>query len=180
MSSQTVSMSRSYEPGGDDDVIDFGHLGEVLGDLDQLVALAADADHRHLVEAELERVGHADDLEDAALDEPVRPSADGGLGDPEVGRDLGERATPVGLEVLDDPLVERGDVVRSATGDGATSVAAEKAGSSRRDASTPFRSCGRPSHALRSSSSRAGASASIDGLVIGSRTSCTWAIPSAA
>ena len=98
-------------PGGDDDVVDLGHLGELLGDLDELVALAADADHRHLVEAELERVGDADDLEDAALDEPVGAGADRRLGDAELGGDLGERPAAVGLEVLDDPLVERRDLV---------------------------------------------------------------------
>ena len=114
MSSQTVSISRSYEPGGDDDVVDLGHLGQVLGDLDQLVALAADADHRHLVEAELERVGDADDLEDPPLDQPVGPGPDGGLGHAEVGGDLGERPAAVGLEVLDDPLVERRDLVAGA------------------------------------------------------------------
>ena len=76
--------------------------------VDQLVALAADADHGHLLEAELERVGDADDLEDAALDEPVGPGAHGRLGHAEVGGDLGVRASAVGLEVLDDPLVEVG------------------------------------------------------------------------
>ena len=97
--------------GGDDDVVDLGHLGQVLGHLDELGALAADADHRHLVEAELERIGDADDLEDPALDQPVRPGADGRLGDAELGGDLGERPAAVGLEVLDDPLVERRDLV---------------------------------------------------------------------
>ena len=80
-----------------------------------LVALAADADHRHLVEAELERVGDTDDLEDAALDEPVRAGPDGRLRDAELGGDLGERPSAVGLEVLDDPLVERRHVVGRAT-----------------------------------------------------------------
>jgi hypothetical protein len=65
--------------GGDHDVVDFGHRRQLLGDLDQLRALAADPDHRHLVEPELERVRHADDLEDPALDQAVRASADSRL-----------------------------------------------------------------------------------------------------
>ena len=100
-------------PGRDDDVVDLGELRERLGDLHQPVALAADPDHRHLLEAELQRVGDADDLEDPALDEAVRPRADGGLGHAEVGRDLGERPAAVLLEVLDDPLVEVRHVVRA-------------------------------------------------------------------
>ena len=63
------------------------------------------------MEAELEWVRDADDLEDAALDESIGPGADGGLGHAEVGRDLGVRPAAVGLEVLDDPLVQLGDVL---------------------------------------------------------------------
>jgi hypothetical protein len=71
------------------------------------------------VEPELERVRHADDLEDPALDQAVRASADGRLRDAEIRGDLGERPATVGLEVLDDPLVERRDVVAGAPGRGA-------------------------------------------------------------
>ena len=74
--------------------------------------LALDPDHRPLLEPQLERVGDADDLEDALLDQPVGAGADGGLGDAEVGGDLGERPPAVLLEVLDDPLVEVRDLVR--------------------------------------------------------------------
>src|SRR5258708_30446203 len=56
-------------PGRDDDVVDLGHLGAAGSDLHQAVGLAADADHRHLLEPELERIGHPDDLQDAALDD---------------------------------------------------------------------------------------------------------------
>ena len=70
------------------------------------------------MEAELERIGHADDLEDPPLDEPVRPGAHGRLAHAELGGDLGERAPAVLLEVLDDPLVELGDLVaRAGPGD---------------------------------------------------------------
>src|SRR5207249_8869917 len=68
-------------------------------------------DHRLLVEAELERVRDADDLEDPALDEPVRPGPHRGLADAELRGDLRERPAAVLLEVLDDPLVERRDLV---------------------------------------------------------------------
>ena len=50
-------------------------------------------------------------LDDPPLDEPVRARADGRLGDAELGGDLGERPPTVLLEVLDDPLVELGDLV---------------------------------------------------------------------
>jgi hypothetical protein len=71
---------------------------------------AADPDQR-LLEAELARVGDAHDLEDAALDQPVRAGPDGGLGHAQLVGDLGERAPTVGLEVLDDPLVERRELI---------------------------------------------------------------------
>src|SRR6478736_547708 len=97
--------------GGDDDVVDLGHVGYLLRDGHEPIALAADADHRHLLEAEFERVGDADDLEDAALDEAVRAGPDGRLGDAQIGCDLCERAPAVGLEVLDDSLVEVGHLL---------------------------------------------------------------------
>ena len=76
-------------PGGDHDVVDLREGGHGLGHADEPVALAADADHRHLLEAELERVGHADDLEDAPFDEPVGPGAHRGLADAELARRSG-------------------------------------------------------------------------------------------
>ena len=83
----------------------------VLRDSHESIALAADADHRHLLEPELERVGHADDLQDATLDEPIGAGAHRCFGHAEIGRDLGVRPPPVRLEVLDDPLVEVGDLL---------------------------------------------------------------------
>ena len=77
---------------------------------------------------ELERVGDADHLEDAAFDQPVRPGADGGLGHPEVEGDLGERPATIRLEVLDDPLVERRDVLAGARGRGRGAAAAGRLG----------------------------------------------------
>ena len=61
---------------------------------------------------ELERVGDTDDLEDPALDQPIRAGPDRGLGDAELGGDLRVRSATVRLEVLDDPLVEVRHVVR--------------------------------------------------------------------
>ena len=110
MSSQTTSIEDVVRAGRHDQVGDLGEGGDRLGDLQEPVGLAADADHRLLVEAELERIGDADDLEDAPLDQAVGPGPDGRLGDAEVGGDPGEGPAPVLLEVLDDPLVELGDV----------------------------------------------------------------------
>ena len=72
-----------------------------------------------------------DDLEDAALDQAVRPRPDRRLGHAEVGRDLGERPAAVGLEVLDDPLVEGRHVVV-----GAAVVARDRVGRGRLTALT--------------------------------------------
>src|SRR5262245_36033527 len=115
---QQVVRARS-----DHDVVDFGHLGDLFGDRHEAVALAADTDHRHLLEAELERVGDADDLEDAALDEAVRARPDRSLAHAELGGDLGVGATAVSLEVLDDPLVELRDLLARATTHGPRSGA---------------------------------------------------------
>jgi hypothetical protein len=77
------------------------------------------------VETDLQRIGDADDLEDAAFDEPVRASPDGRLGHAEVGRDLGERPAAILLEVLDDPLVERRELlVPRSTGGAGSGVGA--------------------------------------------------------
>src|SRR3954452_793041 len=160
--------------GGDDDVVDLREGCDLAGDLHELLGLAPDADHRHLVKAELERVGHADDLEDPALDEPVRPGAYRGLRHAEIGRDLGERAATVLLEVLDDPLVERRDVLgssaRSTAGLGhfpgvALGARAEVAGDGRRpgavDGAVPLGAAGTVTGvtALTSSGPRTGSSA---------------------
>src|SRR5215204_5962861 len=90
--------------GGDDHVVGLGEGGHLLRDLEQPRRLALDADHRPLLEPQLERVGDADDLHDAAFDEPVRAGPDGGLGHAEVRGDLRERLPAVLLQVLDDPL----------------------------------------------------------------------------
>jgi hypothetical protein len=71
------------------------------------------------VEAQLERVGDTHDLEDAALDQAVRPCPDGRLRDAEISCDLREGPSAVGLEVFDDALVERRDLIVRATGRGA-------------------------------------------------------------
>jgi hypothetical protein len=63
------------------------------------------------VETEFEWIRDPDDLEDVALDQSIRPGPDRGLGDTEISRDLGKWTAAVSLEVLDDPLVERRDVV---------------------------------------------------------------------
>src|SRR5215210_3874767 len=134
-------------PGSDDDVVDLREFRDRVGHIEETVALAPDADHRLLLEPELERVGDADDLEDSALDEPIRPGSHRGLRHPEVGRDLGEGPPAVLLEVLDDPLVEcrdvvdpavRGDASRRrghgflvAAGDGAALVVADGASDGR-------------------------------------------------
>ncbi len=50
------------------------------------------------------RVGHRDDLHDAALDQPLDPLAHRGLRQPHRLADGGVRAAPVGLQLLDDGL----------------------------------------------------------------------------
>src|SRR5450756_1365848 len=82
--------------------------------LQELGRLAAHPDHRLLLEAELERVGDADDLEDAACDEAIGVRTHRCFRDAEGRRDLREGAAPVQLEMLDDPLVELRDLARRA------------------------------------------------------------------
>ena len=92
--------------GGDDHVVDLGHLGELLGDLDQLslsqripiIAIWWKPSLSGSVTPTTWRMPRSI--------EPVRPGPDGRLGHAEIGGDLGERPAAVGLEVLDDPLVE--------------------------------------------------------------------------
>ena len=76
--------------GGDHDVVDLVERGERVGDLAG-VAAGADADHRLAGEADLHRVGDADDLQDAGVEQPLHPLADGGLGQPDGGRRSGRR-----------------------------------------------------------------------------------------
>src|SRR5207248_3355719 len=71
------------------------------------------ADHRHRVEAEPERVGHAEHLQHVRVAQPPVPRADGRLGDADLGGDPAERLATVALERLDDALVERVDLRRA-------------------------------------------------------------------
>ena len=98
----------------DDHVVDLGKRADGLGHAHQPVSLAADADHCHLLEAELERVCHADDLQDPPLDQSVGTSPDSSLAHTQLERDLGEGPPTVLLQVLDDPLVELRDVIAPA------------------------------------------------------------------
>src|SRR5512146_163559 len=156
-------------PGGHHDVVDLRHLGKGIGDLEEPAGLAADPNER-LLEAQLPRIGDADDLQDPALHEAVRAGADGGLGHAERRGDLGEGPTAVRLEVLDDSLVELAELVRSTIS--AAPVRDRIRTSHGRDASTRT-SRNQP----RSRSSSTGAKASIAGRSMGSTTSWTSATP---
>jgi hypothetical protein len=96
--------------GGDDHVVDLGHVGDLLRDgLD--VSLAGDPDHRLAGEAHLERIGDRDDLHDAGIQQPLHPLADGGLGEPDGLPDRRVGPAAVLLELLDDrfrDVVEHG------------------------------------------------------------------------
>ena len=96
--------------GGDHDVVDLVELGERVGHRLERAG-HPDADHRLAREAELQRVGDRDDLHHAAVDEPLHPLADRGLGEADHLADRGVGAAAVLLELLDDRL---GDVVELA------------------------------------------------------------------
>jgi hypothetical protein len=94
-------------PGCHDDVVDLRHPRQRVGDrLD--VALGADPDHRLPGEAELERVGHGDDLHHAAVEQTLYALPHSRLGQPDGLPDRGVRHPAVLLQLLDDAL---GDVV---------------------------------------------------------------------
>jgi hypothetical protein len=63
-------------------VRDLGQCCDFFGRPHQLGTVTADAAHRHLVKAELERIGHAHDLQDSASDEAVGAGMDGRLAEP--------------------------------------------------------------------------------------------------
>ena len=70
-------------------------------------ARRADADHRHRVEAEPERVRDPGDLQDVLVAETAVAGTDRRLGDADLGRDAAERLTAVLLQRLDDLAIDR-------------------------------------------------------------------------
>jgi hypothetical protein len=87
-------------PGRDDQVLDLGQGVDDPGGLQELGRFAAHPDHRLQLEAEPERVGDADDLEDAACDEAIGARTHRCFPDAEDCRDLREGAAAVLLEML--------------------------------------------------------------------------------
>src|SRR5205823_2539390 len=78
------------------------------------VPLALDANHGLTAEAERHRVGDRDDLHDAAVDQPLDPLPDRGLGQADRLADCRVGPPAVLLELLDDPF--RGVVEDDARG----------------------------------------------------------------
>src|SRR6185312_8138814 len=93
--------------GGDDDVIDLLHVGELPGHFLQ-VAIGLDGDHGLPPEAQGQRIGDGDDLHHAGVLEALHALPDGRLGQPHGLADRGVGAPAVLLQLLDDLL---GDVV---------------------------------------------------------------------
>lgn len=93
-------------PGGQDDVVDLGHLRQLLRDRVE-VALGVDADHRLPGEAKLHRIGDRNDLHDPVVDEPLHPLAHRRLGEAHRLADSGVRHPAVSLQLFDDAFGDR-------------------------------------------------------------------------
>ena len=73
-----VNGQQVEAAGGDHDVGNLGHVGDLFGHrLD--VAFAPDADHCLPGKADLQRIGHRDDLHDATVEQALDALSDGGL-----------------------------------------------------------------------------------------------------
>ena len=83
-----------------------GQLGHRRADVAEHARRHPQADEGHQVEAELERVGDADDLEDSGPLHPLGPVADHRFGDAELVGDRREGAATVGLQGGDDLPVD--------------------------------------------------------------------------
>ena len=90
--------------GREDDVARLLPLRDLLGDAVE-IGLGLDADERHHVEPELERVCDRDHIEHAGIGQPVDAGADGRLGDAKLAADRRIGAAAVALEDLDDAAV---------------------------------------------------------------------------
>ena len=96
--------------GAHDDVIDLGQSGELVGHHPH-VAFDGEPDHGLAGEAELERIGHGDDLHDPGLAQPLHPAPHGRLGQAHRLGDGPVGLSPVALERLDNGpvcLIEKG------------------------------------------------------------------------
>ncbi len=71
------------------------------------VAFDRDADHRLAGEAQLQRVGHRDDLHDPRLAQPLDPAAHRSLGEPDRLGDGAVGLPAVALKCLDDGPIGR-------------------------------------------------------------------------
>src|SRR5439155_19271132 len=89
----------------DDHIARFIPLGDLVGDGLRRPG-GADAYHSLRVEAELERVRNAGDLQDVSVAETRVPRANRRLGDSDLGRDATKRLASVLLQRLDDALVD--------------------------------------------------------------------------